>query len=44
MAFLDAKLDHGGDLLVGMMNLEKQIQDADLLITDEGGINHQIFF
>lgn len=42
--FLDAELQRGGDLLVEMLELEDIVKDADLLITGEGGINHQIRF
>lgn len=44
LAFLDAKLERGGDLLVEMLGLEEQIKEADLVITGEGGINHQTIF
>lgn len=42
--FLDAELQRGGDLLVEMLELEEYVKDADLLITGEGGINHQTRF
>lgn len=44
MAFLDAQLQRGGDLLVEMLDLENKIKEADLVITGEGGINHQTIF
>lgn len=44
VAFLDADLERGGDLLVDLMDLEARIKDADLVITGEGGINHQTIF
>lgn len=44
LAFLDAELERGGDLLVEMLGLEEQIKQADLVITGEGGINHQTIF
>lgn len=44
VAFLDADLERGGDLLIDLMNLEQKIKDADLVITGEGGINHQTIF
>lgn len=44
LAFLDADLERGGDLLVDMLGLEEQIKQADLVITGEGGINHQTIF
>lgn len=44
MAFLDGRLERGGDLLVDMLDLKDHIKDADLVITGEGGINHQTIF
>lgn len=44
IAFLSAKLEPGGDLLADLMNLDDKIKDADLVITGEGGINHQTIF
>lgn len=44
VAFLDAELEGGGDLLVDIMGLEDKIKSADLVITGEGGINHQTIF
>lgn len=44
IAFLDADLERGGDLLIDLMSLEQKIKDADLVITGEGGINHQTIF
>lgn len=44
MAFLDGHLERGGDLLVDMLGLEEKIKDADLVITGEGGINHQTIY
>lgn len=44
LAFLDADLERGGDLLVEMLGLEERIKQADLVITGEGGINHQTIF
>lgn len=44
MAFLGGKLERGGDLLVDIMDLEEKIENADLVITGEGGINHQTIF
>lgn len=43
-AFLDADLERGGDLLVELLGLEEQVKHADLVITGEGGINHQTIF
>lgn len=44
VAFLDGKLERGGDLLVDILDLESKIKKADLVITGEGGINHQTAF
>lgn len=44
IAFLSAKLEPGGDLLADLMNLDDKIKNADLVITGEGGINHQTIF
>lgn len=44
MAFLDGRLERGGDLLVDLLDLKDHIKDADLVITGEGGINHQTIF
>lgn len=44
LAFLDASLERGGDLLVEILGLDNQIKQADLVITGEGGINHQTIF
>ncbi|WP_028273731.1 glycerate kinase [Atopococcus tabaci] len=44
MAFLDAELQRGGDLLADLLDLEETIKEADLVITGEGGINHQTIY
>lgn len=44
IAFLDAELKNGGDVIVEMLDLEEKIQTADLVITGEGGINHQTIY
>ncbi|GAA0365959.1 glycerate kinase [Alkalibacterium iburiense] len=44
LGFLDAELQRGGDLMVDILNLDAAIRDADLVITGEGGINHQTQF
>lgn len=44
MAFLEGKLERGGDLLVDILDLETRIKGADLVITGEGGINHQTIY
>lgn len=44
LAFLNANLEEGGKLVVDLLNLSEKIEDADLAITGEGGINHQTIF
>lgn len=44
IAFLNAELQRGGDLLVEILDLENKIKNADLVITGEGNINHQTIF
>lgn len=44
VAFLDGKLERGGDLIVDSLDLESKIKQADLVVTGEGGINHQTVF
>lgn len=44
MAFMNGQLERGGDLLVDILNLKEHIKDADLVITGEGGINHQTIY
>ena len=44
LAFLGAELRKGGELIVEMLGLEETIKTADLVITGEGGINHQTVF
>jgi len=44
LAFLNAELERGGDLLVELLDLDNKIKTADLVITGEGGINHQTIF
>lgn len=41
LAFLPAVLKRGGDLVVEATRLEEEVRDADIVITGEGGINHQ---
>lgn len=41
LAFLDAELKRGGELVVDAVRLRDHLRDADLVITGEGGINHQ---
>ncbi|MFC0469042.1 glycerate kinase [Halalkalibacter kiskunsagensis] len=41
LAFLPSVLKRGGDLVIEVTKLEEQIRDADVVITGEGGINHQ---
>lgn len=44
IAFLDAELRKGGEVVVEMLGLEEKIQKADLVITGEGGINQQTIY
>lgn len=44
LAFLAAELRTGGDIVVEQVALEDQMKDADLVITGEGGINHQTIY
>lgn len=44
MAFLNGKLENGGELLVEMLRLDEKMKDADLVVTGEGGINHQTIY
>lgn len=44
IAFLDAELRQGGEVVVEMLGLEEKIQKADLVITGEGGINRQTIY
>ncbi|WP_332698844.1 glycerate kinase [Halalkalibacter lacteus] len=41
LGFLSAELKRGGDLVIEAVNLDQKVSDADLVITGEGGINHQ---
>jgi glycerate kinase len=41
LAFLPTVLKRGGDLVIEATKLEDEIKSADLVITGEGGINHQ---
>lgn len=44
LAFLGAELRSGGELITEWIALEDIIKDADLVITGEGGINHQTVY
>lgn len=44
LAFLNGKLENGGELLVDMLKLDEIVATADLVITGEGGINHQTIY
>lgn len=44
LAFFNAELRRGGELITEILSLEEVIKDADLVITGEGGINHQTIF
>ncbi len=43
IAFLNAKLERGVDIVAKQVNLEKHIKNADLVITGEGKIDKQSF-
>jgi len=44
LAFLDADLRKGSNLIIDMLDLEEKIADADLVITGEGSINDQTVY
>jgi glycerate kinase len=44
LAFLDAELKRGIDLILNELQLEKHIKDADLVITGEGQIDRQTLY
>ncbi|WP_392424571.1 glycerate kinase [Dolosigranulum pigrum] len=44
VGLLGASLERGGDLIVDILDLKEKIQGADLVITGEGGINHQTVY
>ncbi|EXJ23890.1 Glycerate kinase [Alkalibacterium sp. AK22] len=44
MAFLDGQLERGGDLLVDILDLTQKMKGSDLVVTGEGGINHQTVY
>lgn len=44
LAFLDAELRNGGEVIVERVHLEEAIKEADLVLTGEGGINHQTIY
>lgn len=44
VAFLNAELEEGGKLVSDLLNLKSRLEGADLVITGEGGINHQTIF
>lgn len=41
LAFTTAKMEHGIDIVVNYSNLKSKVQDADFIITGEGGIDFQ---
>lgn len=43
VAFLDAKLLPGADLIINLTGLEKKIKSADLVITGEGAMDNQTY-
>lgn len=44
VSFLGAQLKQGGDLITELVGLENKIRHADLVITGEGGLNHQTIY
>jgi glycerate kinase len=44
MAFLDAKLKSGIEVVIEAVNLEEALKDADLVITGEGKIDYQTIY
>ena len=44
MAFLDAELKPGIDIVIEVVELEEAIKDADLVITGEGKIDSQTIY
>ncbi len=44
VAFLDAKLKPGADLIIEATGLENKIIDADLIVTGEGSVDNQTFY
>lgn len=44
VAFLNAELEEGGKLVSDLLDLKSRLVGADLVITGEGGINHQTIF
>ncbi len=44
LAFLDAEIKNGGEVIVEKVKLEEAIKEADLVLTGEGGINHQTIY
>lgn len=41
LAFFGAELRSGGELITEWLDLENTLKDADLVVTGEGGMNHQ---
>lgn len=44
VAFLNAKLKRGTDIVIQVTHLEDKIKDADLIITGEGAMDNQTFY
>lgn len=44
MTFLEAELQNGGELVSELVGLADKVSGADLVITGEGGINHQTIY
>lgn len=44
VSFLGAQLKQGGNLITELVGLEDKIAHADLVVTGEGGLNHQTIY
>lgn len=44
IAFLGAQIKQGGELVSELVNLEDKIKHADIVVTGEGGLNHQTIY
>lgn len=44
MTFMDAEIRRGGELIAELLDLTEKLKASDLVITGEGGINHQTIY
>ena len=44
VAFFNAELKSGADIIIDLIKLEERIKDADLVITGEGSMDNQTFY